>query len=1053
MQRGRESGKRWGLLLLLAGLMHFAQPLHAADSFSLRYLSNESSMTDQDFTKILQEALAVVESQYLPFYAQSENLKLQLTVVLSENPRSITFSAKRPDEISDTVYLNWQDAGELPVLLPPLLFSLWANLHGLAAQWRGTAPVASAEVSLNSIAPMLGVPIAAYQAFGGIAPVNGSGVYITGTGLVAELGEDLSLRSLYRPDTANPYTYFYLASISSSGILQVVSATGESWLLRRGGEFERGPVIQPVPSRMAATPEGSLLYYDDQAKTFYKVSGRRRAPLAVSGQNFMTYPVFTYDEDNRLWVYDLVSGLAKMFSQDGQLQAAVRLIQRPDAPQGLYTLHVRGSELILSGQGGLVAWDYHGLPLWTISAPPPQADPVGTSVVNSVAVDRRSAIYLLLSSNNSLTRYDDQKSLQAADSVADSELFRQLTILNAAIRQDPDNEQYFVQRADLVQEAEVFSMEYTFRLAMEQIFPDNQRNTTRLKTMLQQVLRSNLLAEAEGVYQPLQRYGVATARMAFQTAMINFERYLADYPDDAELRQEMNALAAAFAAREAGTDSLQTPPLQLTARLEQIFPAFMERYRQVPAGVLTITNSGTQSLSGLSAQVMVKDFMDFPVLLPIGTALAAGASVDLPLRLLFNRNLLELNEAISAAVEIQLLASDGRIAAQARSEMRILARTALTWEDSAALAAFVTPNDETVLAFSHVALSQTALPLFGRNFSKAFALVTALGARGLTYVEDPRTPFSSAASGAMVDTVRFPRSTLLSGAGDCDDTTALLASCLEAAGVPIAIVTTPGHVLLAFQADSSPNGSGRYASALYGSMELDNRFWIPLETTVLSKGFAEAWRLGWQEVHKAGERFELIPLESAREFYPAIPLASSPSMPPLPVEAAVIRLAESAVHSLADHWLAPAEQAAAAVRGRTAAAAYNDLAIRQLQFGRRDQALSSLNKAVSADGTFATARVNLVTLLNNSGRKEEALDLLRQSLVLLPASRPLQALAASLGSDAAGAVRLADTPSQNGPAVSSGAGSTTIAETESAAKSGRATSAESGMELQWAVEE
>ena len=75
----------------------------------------------------------------------------------------------------------------------------------------------------------------------------------------------------------------------------------------------------------------------------------------------------------------------------------------------------------------------------------------------------------------------------------------------------------------------------------------------------------------------------------------------------------------------------------------------------------------------------------------------------------------------------------------------------------------------------------------------------ALGSYGITYIEDPDSPISGVLGrAAVVDTVRFPRTTLLIRSGDCDDTSALLGSLLESVGVGTAIMTSPGHVFLAF---------------------------------------------------------------------------------------------------------------------------------------------------------------------------------------------------------------------------------------------------------------
>jgi len=88
--------------------------------------------------------------------------------------------------------------------------------------------------------------------------------------------------------------------------------------------------------------------------------------------------------------------------------------------------------------------------------------------------------------------------------------------------------------------------------------------------------------------------------------------------------------------------------------------------------------------------------------------------------------------------------------------------------------------------------------LAGRLF-RGIRVCDALGTYGIAYVEDPDSPISRVlGKSAVVDTVRFPRTTLLIRSGDCDDTSALLGSLLESVGVSTAIMTYPGHVFPAF---------------------------------------------------------------------------------------------------------------------------------------------------------------------------------------------------------------------------------------------------------------
>src|SRR5690606_3469675 len=100
---------------------------------------------------------------------------------------------------------------------------------------------------------------------------------------------------------------------------------------------------------------------------------------------------------------------------------------------------------------------------------------------------------------------------------------------------------------------------------------------------------------------------------------------------------------------------------------------------------------------------------------------------------------------------------------------------------------------------SHIPAGTASFMQNYRALRQAFLLANGLGAYRVQYIEDPASPFAqNQTSAAVVDTVRFPRETLFYQSGDCDDTTALLATLFESVGIQAAILTSPGHVFLAF---------------------------------------------------------------------------------------------------------------------------------------------------------------------------------------------------------------------------------------------------------------
>ena len=199
-------------------------------------------------------------------------------------------------------------------------------------------------------------------------------------------------------------------------------------------------------------------------------------------------------------------------------------------------------------------------------------------------------------------------------------------------------------------------------------------------------------------------------------------------------------------------------------------------------------------------------------------------------------------------------------------------RSALIWDDNAKLASFITPNEDVVAGFALRVLAgledaggagggrgasggRGAIPAGIASVSprmlRAMRLADAMGRYGINYVEDPRSPFSEVHGAQQaVDTVRFPRQTLYYRSGDCDDTSALLASLYEAAGLDTAIVTTPGHVMIAVDTQEPVSNAWMFETSGTMAIPHDGTLWIPVETTVVNRGFAVAWQEGTHLVRR-----------------------------------------------------------------------------------------------------------------------------------------------------------------------------------------------------------
>ncbi|TAK55132.1 MAG: hypothetical protein EPO24_12475 [Bacteroidetes bacterium] len=188
-------------------------------------------------------------------------------------------------------------------------------------------------------------------------------------------------------------------------------------------------------------------------------------------------------------------------------------------------------------------------------------------------------------------------------------------------------------------------------------------------------------------------------------------------------------------------------------------------------------------------------------------------------------------------------------------QARVLIHGRNEWNgDVTMLKYFMTPDDPAVikltrnilnLAEPHLDTVDGAL----RLFEKAKLLFNEFSSR-LVYVNDPQL---------SQDYVQYPSETLSLKGGDCDDMAVTYTTLLNSIGISTAFIDIvppekpqDAHVYMMFNTGVEPQFS-------YSISENPKRFiirkdergteslWIPIETTVMRKGFEEAWRIGAEQ--------------------------------------------------------------------------------------------------------------------------------------------------------------------------------------------------------------
>ena len=320
------------------------------------------------------------------------------------------------------------------------------------------------------------------------------------------------------------------------------------------------------------------------------------------------------------------------------------------------------------------------------------------------------------------------------------------------------------------------------------------------------------------------------------------------------------------------------------AELEEVYASQKGRYATRPVGSVKLT-SRVEEPQAATLSIFVPGLMDAPTEREV--VVRPKQTQDVPVSAVFGNELLALAEdrAVQADVRLTYRHKNRTRVEKATTQFFVYRPGAISWEDTRAAAAFVTPSDPVVAEFARSVVAGRDQAFEGgplRNVMTAMRMWNALSGYGLTYVPDPNTPFSAVSDTRnAVDQVQYPRGLLQSRTGDCDDMSVLYCAMLENVGIPTAFLDGPGHILMMFDAGVHP----RNAIALSLSEDMyaikDERVWIPVETTMIGKSFVDAWEEGaaiWRRWQGAAD-FRVVPVEEAwAEYVPSLPETPAPAI-------------------------------------------------------------------------------------------------------------------------------------------------------------------------------
>lgn len=276
----------------------------------------------------------------------------------------------------------------------------------------------------------------------------------------------------------------------------------------------------------------------------------------------------------------------------------------------------------------------------------------------------------------------------------------------------------------------------------------------------------------------------------------------------------------------------------------EVFPVAHQTYAFRPIGKVRLKNISSSQVEA-RVSFYINKVMDEPTQSkPV--KIFPGELTEVPIFAVFNK-------AIQMIKEFSIL--DGNVYVNAEPagdyddsyQTRVVIRGRNDWNgDVTQLRYFITPNDPEVMKFSRTKLRELKIDSIKSimlKFEQAKFLFNELS-KVISYVSDPKQ---------STDFVQYPAETLNLHGGDCDDITVSYSAILESIGITTALIdvvpqdnSQNAHIYLMFDTNLPPENSyyisdnpKRYIIRRNSSG--NETIWIPVETTLISQGFEEAW--------------------------------------------------------------------------------------------------------------------------------------------------------------------------------------------------------------------
>lgn len=765
-------------------------------------------------------------------------------------------------------------------------------------------------------------------------------------------------------------------------------------------EAQRLPSTVSAPLDFTVLSDGTLIYADSSQPRIISYSQGQTSTLNVLQNAYISPSAMAGGPSGELWFYNPSSAQVEIYTPEGVLlRSILPLLPKDQQFSPRHLVPASDGSFLLMTISALYRFAATGELRWKLESPAWLPGASFNTALGLAFNEHTGEIVIPMSSSASVIRLLD-RDYQQRNALAPhpQEALIPLAKRTAGQQQNIESQLSMAEQYEEVAAIELASYHYQ---QVIQAAPNNSFAHQRLEELEIASAKEQADIISFQVEQVLSSYGPESARPLYRQAITLFEEILHLRPSDREALSAKAELEQRFAQAENQRGGVRQMEIR-EVRLPDVFPSLMQHYAANGWGSFTIKNPLAQTAHIIDAEVYVPGYMDLATTQSIDMDVNPGASVSVTLQPVFQQSLLDIQEDLPAQARISIRYStdgSGIYRQDQTHSIQIHRKTALSWDDSAKLASFIVPNEQTIETFAINAASRAIdaeeIHIGQRTF-RAMAIVQALASRGFHYREDPVSPSSQVIGNeTAVDTVRFPRTSLYYQSGDCDDSTALLNSLFEAASIPSAIVTTPGHVFSAFDSGEPQENAWLFRRNGLEVIPADGSLWIPVETTVFELGFMEAWRQGSAQYtrYKSDSSFEFIPTAKAWEQYPPMPLPNADLhiVPPAPqkLSETISDSSDRLVSVLYTQALSELEHQFARSQNRASGRILSRIGALHATFGHYDRAERELRRAIAMDDANLYAYVYLCNVLIQTGEYQQAIQISQDGLAARPDSATL----------------------------------------------------------------